>query len=129
MRLSKRGYPQLTRPRWRFRRPHHFQDTVVLELQVPAAMIPWLTYFAGWFGPGVERCAVFFLTSHLMQSQESMAKGAYGGLRDWNRVLAEVDQFLAEPVNSGPGAQESEAFAATLAEIHPNPLNQGPNHE
>lgn len=95
-------FPQVRRPRWRYRKARHLQDTVVLELHVPASMIPWLENWSGWFGPGVERVAIFFLTSHLMQMQEAMWKGAWGGRKKHARILKRVREFLVLPTNCGP---------------------------
>lgn len=95
-------FPQVHRPRWRYRKVRHMQDTIVLELHVPAAMIPWLEHWQGLFGPGVERVAIFFLTSHLMQMQEAMWKGAWGGKAASRRIQAAMPAFLGLPTNCGP---------------------------
>lgn len=120
MRLSKRGYPQKARPRHRFRRPNHLQDTVVLELEVPASMIPWLEGFQDWSLGGVEGAAVYLLTTALMKEQELMWNGrsVHGGRAKMGDIQRNVTVFLAEPVNCGPTLVEAEAFRATLAEIH-----------
>jgi hypothetical protein len=91
---------------------------VLLELEVPASMIVWLEDFGDWFGPGVEKVAVTLLTLKLMNIQESMHKGAYGGRARMSRIVAAVDVWLAEPANCGPTAARARAFMAVLEEIH-----------
>lgn len=117
--MTKPIYPAIRRPRLRYRRRGHLQDTVVLELHVPAAMVPWLEHFGHWFGPSVEKAAIFFLTNALSKSQEAMCvNGAYGGRAAYDRIAAAVRRFLAEPVNSGPGAAEAAAVRKHIAEVH-----------
>jgi hypothetical protein len=59
-----------SRPRIRYRRKGALQDTVVLELHVAAALIPWLEFWSAWFGPSVEDTAKYLLISRAMQLQE-----------------------------------------------------------
>ena len=116
--MKKARYPQVRRPRLRYRKKHHGQDIIVLELHVPCAAIPWLEHFGRWFGPGVEKCAVFLLCSQLRELQTVQWNGAYGGREAAEAIKAEVHEFVQEPVNCGPGASEARAFKAAIAEIH-----------
>lgn len=98
--MTKAKYPKIASPRLRYRRKRDLQDTVVLELHVPASMIPWLEEFASWFGPTVERTAVFYLTSQLMACQEAMSKGGYGGPTALRAMQTKVEAFLADHARS-----------------------------
>jgi hypothetical protein len=113
-RLTAAGYPRRANPRWRFRRRRDLQDTIRLELDVPAALIYWLRVL-DIFGQGVEGHARHLLSSAVMDRQKRMHRDHR---RTWNRCLEGVGPFLEEPVNCGPGAAEAAAFSETVAEIH-----------
>lgn len=94
-------FPQVRRPRWRYRKARHLQDTIVLELHVPAALIPWLEFFG--MGYGAEDSARFHLTSEIARLQGlQWTDGVWGGRPAAKRVRAEVAEFLALPTNCGP---------------------------
>jgi hypothetical protein len=117
-RLTPAGYPRRANPRWRFRRPNHLQDTVLLQLEVPASMIPWLQA-CDIFGNGVEYTARSFIVDGISKMRGEMyRRGLWGGRRALAAAEAAVTAFLAEPVNCGPGAAQAAAFRAGLAEIH-----------
>ena len=118
--LTARGYPVLRSPRWRFRRPHHLQDRIRLELDVPASMIPWLEAFEDWTIGGIEGAAVYLLATAVMNEQKLMSEGrsVHGGRGTIEAIRRKVEAFLAEPVNCGPGFADARAFAGAIAEIH-----------
>lgn len=109
--LTAAGYPRIYSPRLRYRRPHHLQDSVLLQIPVPAAMIPWLEKGAEFYGPGVERTAVSLLTSAVMDWQERYFKG---NPDEFKRIADQARAYTRLPCNCGPTAK-TQAF---IEEMH-----------